>query len=326
MAKRPNVLISSAGRRVALVDAFRTALGRTGHGGRVLAADMSRWSSAFHHADAGLLVPRCTDPSFVPTMLELCREHAIGLVVPTIDTELPVLAASRERFREQGTLVGVSSPETIAIAYDKVATHRWLVAEGLPTVEQATPAEILGGAPWSFPTLVKPVRGSSSIGVAIVDDPEALRRHTAKGEWVAQSIARGDEHTVDAFVAPDGTCLGTIPRRRLEVRAGEVSKAQTAHIPELEALVRRVCERLPGAFGVLNVQVFWDGQQARIIEINPRFGGGFPLSFAAGCRFPDHLLLLASGATTLPDDPPWTDGLVMLRYDAAVFRPAAELS
>ncbi len=171
-----NVLISSAGRRVALLECFREALGRAGQDGqdgRVVATDVSRLSSAFHVADAGVLVPRCTSDEFVPAVLEICRRHEIRLVVPTIDTELPVLAAHRDEFAALGITVAVSGPGTVAIGADKVLTHEWLTEHGFPTVRQADPAVVAAAAPsdWEYPLVVKPRRGSASIGVAVVDDP-----------------------------------------------------------------------------------------------------------------------------------------------------------
>ncbi|MCZ6918301.1 MAG: hypothetical protein O7I93_16120, partial [Gemmatimonadetes bacterium] len=99
MSDQCNILISSAGRRVALLRAFKEALAHLGVSGNVLAADMSRLSSAFHIADDAFVVPRCTSTEFIPTLLRACRERTIRLVIPTIDTELPVLAAHRDEFR-----------------------------------------------------------------------------------------------------------------------------------------------------------------------------------------------------------------------------------
>jgi carbamoyl-phosphate synthase large subunit len=318
-------MISSAGRRVSLIDAFRTAVRRTNVTGRVLATDMSRSAPAFHHADAAFQVPRCTAPDFVDRLLALCLEHDVRLLIPTLDTELPVLAEHRARFESQGTVVAVSGVATIAVAYDKVQTHRWLVGEGFPTVSQCDASDV-HTLNWTFPTLVKPVRGSCSIGVAIVNDIEALKHATTGGDYVAQSIATGNEYTIDTFVGRDGRCLGAIPRRRLEVRAGEVSKGMTVRNSKLESLAREISERLPAAFGPLNVQVFWDegNGTAQVIEINPRFGGGFPLSFAAGSRQPEMLIALARGSAP-GDDDEWRDRLAMLRYDEAIFVPEEEL-
>jgi carbamoyl-phosphate synthase large subunit len=317
-----NVLLSSAGRRVALLRCFREALQATGQVGRVVATDVSRTSSAFHAADAGVVVPRCTTNEFLPAMLEVCREHEIRLVVPTIDTELPVLAANRDLFAARGVTVAVSEPSTIAIGADKVLTHEWLVGQGLPTVRQADPATVAAATDeWPYPLMVKPRLGSASIGVAVVADPIALEVATRAGDFVVQTLAAGHEHTVDVYVDRRGIVLEAVPRRRLEVRGGEVSKAVTTRLPEVEDLAREIARRLPGAFGALNVQLFRDEDTGAlaVIEVNARFGGGYPLADAAGATFPRWLVEDATGLPRSEPVAPWQAGVVMLRYDDAVF-------
>lgn len=323
-----NVLISSAGRRVALVQIFRDALSRIAPGSRVVAADMTRYASAFHAADDAFLVPRCTSPDFIPTVIDACRRREIGLIVPTIDPELPVYANAREELRAAGIEVSVPGPLTVRIGGDKVHTHAWLTAQGLPTVRQQ-----LASAPlpedWAFPCIVKPRAGSSAIGVSLVRSREDFARLSPGPDDLVQELAPGVEYTIDFWVDRSGRCRCAVPRRRLEVRAGEVSKAVTHRDADLEALAFELAARLPDAFGVLNVQVFHDESSGRlsVIELNPRFGGGFPLSWEAGARMAEWLLRDLLGLPQPPDAElnGWKSGLVMLRYDAAVFVEEAGL-
>ena len=317
----PTVLISSAGRRVELLRAFRHTLDTLG-GGRVLASDLSWYSGAFHDADEGFPVPRIDSPDFVPRMLEICEQQGVDLVVPTLDPELPVYAATRERFAEVGTTVAISSPEVAAIAGDKERTHDWLVANGFPTVVQGSVDDVRSDpSAWTFPLVVKPRFGSASIGVAVVNDLAELEHAAGGQDMLVQTKALGTEHTIDLLADRDGRCLASIPRRRIEVRAGEVSKAVTVRTPVLAELAEKICAALPGAFGALNFQVFVspDAGQLAVIELNARFGGGYPLSYAAGADFPLALVQVALGQPITAPLEGWRDRLVMLRYDAAVF-------
>ena len=216
-----NVLISSAGRRVALLRAFRTALAALGLPGRVIATDMSAMSAAFQEADAGFLVPPCDDEGFIPTLLQVCAREHVGLVVPTIDTELQVLADQRERFRDQGTIVAISAPEVVKIGSDKGLTHAFLSEVGIPTVAQASATEVLAQRDdWAYPLIVKPRRGSAGIGVRRVDDWAQLERVASTDDWVVQSIAPGVEYTVDFLVDSNGAMVCAVPRRRLRGPGG----------------------------------------------------------------------------------------------------------
>jgi carbamoyl-phosphate synthase large subunit len=320
-ATTPTVLVSSAGRRVELLRAFRHTLDTLG-GGRVLATDLSWYSGAFHDADEGLPVPRITSPDFVPRMLEICERHGVDLVIPTLDPELPIYAAARERFAALGTTVAISSPEVASIAGDKQHTHDWLVANGFPTVLQGTVDDVRADpSAWTFPLVAKPRYGSASIGVAVVHDLAELEHAAAGQDMLVQTKAAGTEHTIDLLADRDGRCRAAIPRRRIEVRAGEVAKGVTVRSAALAELAEKICAALPGPYGALNFQVFVspDTGQLAVIELNARFGGGYPLSYAAGADFPLALVQDALGQPLTAPLEGWRDRLVMLRYDAAVF-------
>jgi carbamoyl-phosphate synthase large subunit len=318
-----NILLSSAGPRVDRVHMFRSALAELNLRGRILATDMrSSLSAGCHEADAAFDVPPCSHDEFVPAMLEICRHEKVRVVVPTIDYELPVLAGARDEFAAIDAEVVVSSPEVAQIGRDKRVLHRWLVAEGLPTVRQAEAAEVLENASdWPYPLLVKPPDGCSSQGVAIVRDEEELRHIASRREVLVQSIAPGVEHTVDVFVDRSGKARCAVPRRRIEVRAGEVHKGITVRNGRMETLASNIAEVLPGAYGPLNIQMFWDEATgtASVIEINARLAGGFHLAWAAGANFPRWILeeLLDLPLTASTDA--WREGVTMLRYLGAVF-------
>jgi carbamoyl-phosphate synthase large subunit len=320
-----NVLISSAGRRVALIEIWRQALSSLGLPGEVLAADMSRCSAAFHAAKRAFLVPACTNEDFLSCVLEICERERVRVLVPTIDPELPVLAQAVDRFRSIGTTVHISSPATIEIGFDKHRTHEWLTFQGLPTVRQVTVADVLADrARFEPPMILKPARGSGSVGVERVETLLDLERARG-GNYVLQSIAPGVEYTVDVLANRAGRCVCAVPRRRIEVRAGEVSKGVSERNEPVRALAREVVERLPGAYGGLNIQIFHDGLTgaAHVIELNPRFGGGYPLAWQAGARFPCWFLEELLGLPSTLHDA-WREGLAMLRYDAAVFVDRSE--
>jgi carbamoyl-phosphate synthase large subunit len=316
-----SILVSSAGRRGALVGILRRSLANLGLAGDIIASDVSGYAAAFHLADRGFVVPPQSDPGFVDALLELCEREHVRLVVPTHDGELSLLAGARDRFAAIGATVSVSAPETVAIGRDKARTHAWLTEHGFPTVRQGTVADVLAAATaWQWPLIAKPRSGSAGLGVvrcaSVSDLPE--------GDVVVQELAPGAEHTVDVLVLRDGRCRVAVPRRRIEVRAGEVSKGVTVRHDALQSLARSIAETLPGAYGVLNVQAFASGDEVRVIEVNARYGGGFPLAYEAGARLPDWTIEeLAGRPSTVTDD--WREGLVMLRYDEAVFVDAAAM-
>lgn len=314
-----NVLVSSAGRRGHLVGIMHEVVEKLG-GGAVVAVDASPLSAAGLLADVFELVPPASDPGFIDCVLEICSRNAVRFVVPTIDPELMAYSNSRSRFRAQGCEVWVSAPEVITLGRDKWLFHNWLGRNQLPSPETAE-VRVASTCGIVGPVVAKPRAGSSSVGIMYAPSVSALPLDRFSDDYIIQQRVAGYEVTIDFAVSRTGRLLGLSARRRLEVRAGEVSKAVTIDHPSLKAAVERLVSALPGPFGVLNVQAFVNDDRGEIhfIELNPRFGGGFPLAWEAGARFP---IALTSEVETTPrtDARP---GLVMLRYDDAVFADAA---
>ncbi len=323
-----NILFSSAGRRVGLMRCFREALAELGLEGHMVAADAAPHAPAAQFADRAHLVPRCTERGFVAALLELCRRERIDVVVPTIDTELPVYAEHRAELAAAGVHVACSGQRAVEIAADKRLTHAWLRRRGFPVVRQTSLEQAFVEAnEWSFPVVVKPAGGSASAGLREIARPaELLALRPNADDLIVEEMAGGAEHTVHVYVDRRGRCLCAAPCRRLEVRAGEVSKGLTVKRRPLMELARAIAETLPGASGPLNIQIFEDVDGSmRVIEINARFGGGYPLAHQAGARFAHWILEEAKGRTPQPAFDQWQDDLAMLRFDEAVFLPGSAI-
>lgn len=322
-----NVMLSAAGRRVALMHLLEQSMADLNIHGGVLATDLHALSPAMQMAREIALVPPYRDPNCLDFLLNLCETYHIRLIVPTIDPELVFYAKHRTAFANVGCQINVSDSSAIDLSFDKLKTHEWLATQDLPRVRQATLPQVLSGeAKLDLPVIIKPRRGSSSIGITIARTFEQLQARAHESDLLVQSIATGREYTVDVFVDRDGNCRCAVPRRRIETRGGEVSKGVTVRNREVIDLAWQVAQTLPGAYGVMNIQIFHDPttNQLAVIEINPRFGGGYPLSEEAGAPMTRWLLedVLKYPTTSRADM--WREGLVMLRYDAAVFVDAKE--
>ena len=319
-----NVLLTSGGRRVALLREFRRALRSLDPAGRVVVADLTAVSSAYHDADAAERVPRVTDPAYVDTLLRLCERHAIGLIIPLIDPELPVLAAARDRFAAVGATVVASGPETAAVSDSKRVAAQFFTRIGLATPQVLDPEAVLAGHlpdGIAYPLFLKPEDGSSSIGSRAIPNRDELAHWLPRTSrpLLLEHIG-GIEYTVDVYCGLSGEPRCAVPRRRLETRAGEVSKGITEHQPDVEAAAIAAARALTDARGVLTFQCMQaPGQPPSFFELNARFGGGAPLSIAAGADFPLWLLQERLGQVPTVADPAFRDGVLMLRWDDAVF-------
>lgn len=317
------ILISSAGRRVSLLRTFRRALDAIGIPGRVIACDLTELTSAMQMADSRYVVPRCDSPEFADVVRRLCATERVDLVIPTIDTELPIWAQLKGQLATAGTTVAVSSPSAIAIAADKRKSNAHCLRSGIPVPRQSTPALVSGTqSQWSLPLVVKPPMGSASKGLQLIRAWRELERtpdDESDEDLIVEEFLPGVEHTVDVYVDRSGEVHCPVVRRRLEIRAGEVSKSRVVREQGLASLAAKVVQTLPGAQGVLNVQIFWDGTSANVVEINARFGGGYPLTWRAGGRYSEWLIREVAFGEQPPADPSIEFDLTMLRWDEEIF-------
>lgn len=321
MAVEFPILLSSAGRRVELLRLLRQDAAELGLAPRVIAVDACpELSAACVEADAAYAVPRAGHPQFLPALMDVCRREGVRLLVPTIDPELRPLAEAREELGRLGVFVAVSAPAVVRIAGDKLSTSESLSAHGVGTPRTARAEQVLEApGSWRWPLMAKPIAGSASVGVRVVHGPAELE--TAAGledDLVVQELVEGPEYTVNMFVDPQGECRAAVPHLRRELRAGEVSKGITVRDQTLALMARRIAAALPGALGPLCFQAIRSSDGPKVIEINARLGGGFPLAHRAGARFTRWLVEMASGREpTACDD--WREGVWMLRYDQSVF-------
>jgi len=320
-----NVLISSAGRRGALLQLVRNAIAPTG--GKVFAVDMQEWSAACRLADGWIRVPRCTQPDFADSVFDYCDRNEIRLIIPTIDPELLIYAKHRSWFASHGIKVAVSGFDTVHISSDKLATYRFLRNSGLPTVETLVGEAATSSMPLEYPVIVKPRFGNSSANVYVAEDRTSLDFYLDRTpQPIVQQLAKGDEYTVNFFVGREGVCLAAVPHWRAETRGGEVSKCVTVKHRELMDLATELSAKLPDAWGPMCFQAFVDkANEVRIIEINSRFGGGYPIAHRAGADFISWLVNDARGRPLPKPSDQWIEGVVMTRWETAVFTTAEDV-
>ena len=315
MAK--NILVLSAGRRVSLVKAFQQATIDLAIDSQVYCADMfPDKAAACHIADQSYSLPHCLADNYIEELLACCIKNSIGLVIPTIDTELKALAQHKLRFAEQGITLVVSDYDLVSQCRDKRLTNTLFEKIGFP-VPQCYSLENI-----KFPCFSKPIAGSLSQDIRILANQQELDSwNINKDEMMFMEIISAtefDEFTIDIYFDKESKLKCIVPRQRVEVRGGEVSKALTNK--SLVKLIKPIMDKIVGAFGCLTLQVFKQKTSDQLygIEINPRFGGGFPLSNLSGAKYPQWLIeeVILNKSKTYTDD--WQDKLMMLRYDGEV--------
>ena len=287
----------------------------------MVATDMQLSAPALQVADVKLQVPAVYDPEYVNITLNICKEHKIDALLSLNDLELPILAENKARFEELGVKVIVSSPEVIDIAFDKYKTAQWVESLGLGAPQTYVRLEAvkkaLAAGEIEFPLFMKPRWGSGSIGLESIADMEELDIYynllmkkikktilataSVGDEYIMiQEKLTGSEFGLDIMNDLNGKNVGVSVKQKLAMRAGETDKAVTVDLPEVREMGRKIGEAL-GHIGNLDVDIMQRADGAYcVLELNPRFGGGFPFSYEAGVNMPKAIIQWVKGEEVDP--------------------------
>lgn len=314
-----NILITSAGRRVSLVRFFKTELKAFFPDSKVFTTDSNpEYSPACSVSDGAFKVPKVTESNYIEELLLILLTNNIKLIIPTIDTELLILSQNIDFFKSHNIEIVLSDYENIRIFNNKRLTHTFFKEKEIKCAKEFDKKN------YKLPIYIKPIDGSRSIdNYIIMQESELTEYHFSNEKLIFLEYLDHKEHTeytVDLYFDKNNDLKCFIPRERIEVRAGEVNKAMTKRTSFTDEIWKKLAH-IPGLRGCICIQIFVNKETNAIygIEINPRFSGGFPLSYLAGANFPKWIIqeyLLPE--TTIPIYDSWEENLMMLRYDDEV--------
>ena len=331
---RLNILFTCAGRRNYLINYFKEALDGEG---LVLAADKSVSAPALVDADLGVKMESVDDPSYIPELKSMIEDHKIAAVISLNDFELPILAAHKKELEALGTQVVVSSPEVIDITFDKWKTHQFLLENDLHSPKSYIGYDELKSAISSgeidFPIVLKPRWGSASVGIfyahsekeldlAYQLQQEQLKNNSTNGVNFGEAIIfqerlEGIEYGIDVLNDFKGQYIASFAREKLSMRSGETDKAVSVISDELEMIGAKLGRTLEH-IGNMDCDVFKCGNKYYVLELNPRFGGGYPFSHEAGVNTAAIYVTWLKGQKEIMDYVNYKDGVCFAKCDRMI--------
>lgn len=332
-----NILFTCAGRRTYLLKYFKEQLGDEG---LIIGADMQLSAPALSAADIAVTVPRVYDGHYVDRLLEICRQYQVKMLISLNDLELPILADAKERFAEAGVCMVVSDKHVIDICFDKYLTAHYVQTLGLKApktyLDLGEAKKALVNGDLSFPVVLKPRWGSGSIGIEVAEDDTdlfvmyAMLKKKVKKTILAtasvgdeyimiQQMIRGKEYGLDVMNDLKGNCVAVSVKEKLAMRAGETDKAVTVDLPQVREMGRTIGEHLKH-IGNLDCDILEQDGEYYVLELNPRFGGGFPFSYEAGVNLPKALIEWAKGNDVDPNMLQPAYGMTFAKCDYLVRR------
>ena len=305
-----NVLLCSSGRRNYLVEYFKEALAP--FGGKVHTMNSEKYASSLYVADNYSISPLIYSDEYESYLFEYCNKNEISIVIPLLDIELPILSKLKLRFLENGIRILVADKWLTKIANDKWETNHFLEQNGFNVLPCFLNLEDLknhiGKEQITFPLFIKPRWGMASIGVYKADDLDELFVYYKKSQKevrnsylkyesqkdiensvIIHSQLPGEEYGLDIINDLDGNYCNTLVKKKLKMFAGETEVAKLLDLPLLKDLGRKL-SAITKHPGLMDVDVFFDGVKAFILDINPRFGGGYPFIHEAGVDLPKAII------------------------------------
>lgn len=309
------ILFTSVGRRVELVQAFRNAAEKLNIELKLYGADMTESAPALFYCDQTVIVPRISDPSYISTLQKVCVEEQIDALIPTIDTDLLLLSSNKNSFGF--TKVWISDVDKVALCRDKRFTADYFHSIGL---NSPSPVDNWENYCSGYPAFIKPKDGSSSVFAYRVNNEEELISYAKQvPEYIIQPFIDGVEYTVDMFCDYNGNPIYITPRIRLAVRAGEVLKTEIRQDEQIISEMKKLAADYKPC-GQITIQLIKDNKTGinYYIEINPRFGGGAPLTIKAGADSAEALLRIMTGEKLNYQENKAEDGAIFCRFDQSI--------
>ncbi|MFA5293109.1 MAG: ATP-grasp domain-containing protein [Phycisphaerae bacterium] len=319
--KNFNVLFTCIGRRVSLLNSFKKAAKELKLNCRFFGTETTELSSALQLCDKKFIVKSVNHQHYTKQLLQIVKQNNVKLLIPTVDLDLQILSENREKFAAAGCTVLVSKPQAVHICQDKRETFKFLVKNDFDTPQTMGAKQALSKKNLRYPCFLKPWDGHASKGNAAAKNRQELAFYTKKiRNCIVQEYIRGQEFTCDVYADFDLQIRCVVPRKRLEIRAGEVSKSKVITNLKIMHQTAELARKLGAGPGVITVQLMLTrDKKIKFIEINPRFGGGAPLSIKAGANFPKWILAHFISKKPQIKFDGFENNLTMLRYDAEVW-------
>lgn len=286
-----NILITSASKKIPLIQAVQSSAFKVNPDIKVIAGDSDEYALARYIANEFWKMPDITDEE-VDSIICGCKEREIGIIIPTRDGELLFWARYAAKFYQSGIDVIISPESSVKLCFDKLSFSQFGITYGFPFIKSFNHPDKL-----SFKSYVVKERygaGSKNIGLDM-NRKEALLYSKNLENPIFQPFIPGKEISIDAWANRDHNIKGVVLRNRDRVLNGESQITTTFRDDNLESLVVQILESLSLRGPVVMQAIIDNKGNPHIIECNSRFGGASTASIAAGLDIIYWILLESFG-------------------------------
>lgn len=311
-----NVLIPNVGRRGYLVDYIRSTPYFTG---KIFVSDCDKTASGLYGNNDGFFIlpkPIDDEDKYVNELINVCTTNQISLIIPVIDPEIYILSDYKNMFEKNSITVLVSDRRVLDICYNKLKMNHFLAEHGFLVPQTYTDIEAFKKdflqKKISFPVICKPIYGSGSENTQVINNIERLEAYFDEGLLIQEYLANAVEYGVDVFNTFEKVPVRCIVKRKVSMRSGETDKSYTVKDAGITSLMLQLAKAL-GHVGNLDCDIMAKNGRYYIIDLNPRFGGGYPATHAAGVNLLELVLKMVNEEKVLPDFDSYKDHVLVMK-------------
>ena len=310
-----NVLLTSVGRRAYLVDYFKKEFGDNS---KIICTNSSELSTALSVGDKSYISPMIYEETYIPFLLEICKKEKINILVSLFDIDLPILAYNKDKFENLGVKLILSDLSIIEVCNDQYKMNKFLKNNFFDTIYTGLSIEdeyIKNNISSEKKFILKPRWGMGSLGIYISDEYEEAKyfykkirkdidksylRYEAKQDIensiLIQELIEGKEYGLDIVNDLEGNHIITVVKEKLAMRSGETDIAKIVHFPLLEDFGKRIADKTRHIAN-MDLDLILNDKGIFVIDMNARFGGGYPFTHKAGVNIVKIIKELLEGKT-----------------------------
>lgn len=316
-----NVLIPNVGRRGYLIDYMKDTPYFTG---KVFVSDCDKTASGLYGNNDGFFIlskPVDNEEKYVDELINVCKTNQINLIIPVIDPEIYILSKYINIFEKNGITALVSDRQVLDICYNKLNMNQFLAEHGFWVPQTYTDIEVFKKAllqeKITFPVICKPIYGSGSEKTQVINNMRRLEADFCEGLLIQEYFADAVEYGVDIFNTFEKEPVRCIIKRKVSMRSGETDKSYTVKNAEITSLMLQLAKTL-GHVGNLDCDIMAEHGRYYIIDLNPRFGGGYPATHMVGVNLLELVLRMMNGEKVLPDFNSYEEHILVMKTISVV--------
>ncbi len=317
-----NILILSAGTRNKIVQYFKKEIKGKG---KVIATDCSTLAPAIYEADKYYITSRIDEEGYINSIIDICKKEKIDALFSLIDPEINMIAENIDKFEQIGVKPIVSDYEKVEMCFDKYKMYKFLKENNIKTARSYISKEEfykdVNEGKINFPVIAKPIKGSASININKIETKEELEVIWNKSKDIMiQEYMKGQEYGVDAYIdmiSKEPVAIFT--KKKIKMRAGETDKSVSVKDDKLFDVVKSFIKKA-GFIGIIDIDVFKEGEDYYISEVNPRFGGGYPHAYESGVNVPKMIINNIEGIENIEQIGKYEEGIYMMKYNEIMIK------